>query len=229
MFFGELLRYTYHVQFKEGTVSSFYEDRIIEEPYTGHLKTKAPAPYTVERVKSIGAVSTGFAEVPITTRDFFNESAESTKIRNVTHKDVTSKHFINWFFSLEDWVGNNPSRFPFDMIIHNDEFSVYGYYNGDKLDGIIRVDKYDDYCEISFFCVNQSLQHQGVGQFLFQFALNRFGDKKLILDVYTDNAPAIHIYKKYGFRVTGIGYGKGYNPESPHYIMQREPHLQQSA
>ena len=107
--------------------------------------------------KEIGVASTAFTEADLATFDFYYESIKSeliklesinlsptqppstqpSPIREVTHKDVTSKHFIDWFFELDDWVGNDPEGFPFDMIVHNEYFSVYGYFNNnDKLDGI---------------------------------------------------------------------------------------------
>ena len=82
-FFNELLRYTYHVQFKDGAVSSFYEDNIVEEPYTGHLKKSAG--YTTEMIKKIGAVSTGLTEAGNLVHDILKESATSGTIREMTH------------------------------------------------------------------------------------------------------------------------------------------------
>lgn len=116
----------------------------------------------------------------------------------------------------------NPCQFPYEMITHNDEFYVYGYFNNDKLDGIIRVDEHSDNYELSFFFVNKALQNQGIGQFLFQSILDRFNDKKLVLYVYKNNYRAIYFYKKYAFKITGTDYGFGYDPDLPHYIMQRD-------
>ena len=221
-FFSELLKYTYHVQFKDGAVSSFYEGNIKEEPYICHLKAKKSTVYTVEMVKDVGAVSTGFIEAGDVSHDFLKEATMLGTIREVAYEDVTNKHFINWFFALDDWVGNNPDKFPFYEIVHNDGFHVYGYFNGDKLNGIIRVDDYGDRYNISFFSVNKSLQHQGIGQRLFQAILSRFNDKAIILGVYTDNACAIHIYKKYGFRIMGSGPRNSWRPTAQSYEMRRE-------
>lgn len=107
------------------------------------------------------------------------------------------------------------------MIIHSDEIYVYGYFQDHKLNGIIRVDDYDDRYELSFFFVNTAFQ-KGVGQYLFQSILRRFKDKKLILYVYKDNIRAIRIYEKYGFKVVDTAYGLGYTPDKPHYVMQKD-------
>jgi hypothetical protein len=36
-----------------------------------------------------------------------------------------------------------------------------------------------------------------------------------------DNRPAIHIYKKYGFKIVGTCYGRGYFPKIPYYVMEK--------
>ena len=176
--------------------------------------------YLAKSIKSIGLISSIFTEENDTYETFI-ESAEPSGIKEVTRKDVTGKHFVNWFFEMDDWKNVPPEEFPFSEIINSEEFYVYGYFNDNKLDGIIRVEDYGDYYELSYFFVNKELQHQGIGQCLFQFVLNSFRDKKLILYVYKDNSPAIHIYKKYGFKIIGTDDGKGFRPYAPHYIMQR--------
>jgi len=107
------------------------------------------------------------------------------------------------------------------VIAYSEYYPVYGFFNNGNLDGIICVEVYDENYVLSNFFVNKTFQHQGLGQYLFRFILGKFNDKKIILYVYTDNDPAIHIYKKYGFKITGMDNGRGVNPESPHYIMQK--------
>jgi ribosomal protein S18 acetylase RimI-like enzyme len=217
---NEFTGHTYYIQFKGGAVASFFEANIKEEPHTALLKKQGSAEYT-ETIRNIGAISTVFTESE--TCEFYKESADLSSIRAVTRKDVTSKHFTDWFFKMDDFAGISPNQFPFSLITHGVKYQkAYGYFNGGKLDGIIRVGEHIDHYELSFFFVNKSLQQQGIGQCLFQYVLKRFTDKKLILYVYKDNNPAIHIYKKYGFNVAGVDYGKGYKPKSAHYIMQRD-------
>jgi ribosomal protein S18 acetylase RimI-like enzyme len=105
------------------------------------------------------------------------------------------------------------------------KWMIGNYFNNGNLDGIICVDEWDDRYILSNFFVNESLQRQGLGQYLFRYVLDRYNDKKIILYVHTNNNPAIHIYKKYGFKITGMDNGRGVNPESPHYIMTRDVHL----
>ena len=176
---------------------------------------------TVKRLiaKRIGSISSFFTEAPET----FTEATELTKIKKVTRKDVVSKYFMDWFFKMDDWADITPEEFPFYMITNSDGINVYGYFNGDKLDAIIRVgDLVNDEYELSFFFVNKALQHQGIGQRLFKAMIDKFADKDLILYVYTDNYPAVHIYKKYGFKQVRVEYGRGYKPSAPHYVMRKE-------
>ena len=175
-------------------------------------------PISAEAVKNISTISTTFTEVTI-----FNEATELSKIKEVTRKDVKSKHFIDWFFKLENWIDSTPKTFPYSMITHSANGYVYGYFNDDKLDGIIRVDECSDRCDISFFCINKSSQQQGIGQYLFKYILNKFRDKILILYVYTDNSPAIHIYEKYGFKKMEVVDGAGYYPDKSAYMMKKDP------
>ena len=171
---------------------------------------------------NIGAISTVFLEAGINAGKILKESAKTSVIREVTHNDVTSKHFADWFFKMADWADIKQKDFPFDMITHSDEACVYGYFNNDRLDAIIKAEENDDSYELSFFFVNRAIQLRGIGQLIFQYVLNKFKNKKLILYVYKDNNPAIHIYQKYGFKNVGVGFGRGYRPKSPHYIMQRD-------
>jgi len=177
-----------------------------------------------ENYHKIGLVSKVFAEAKILDFEYYNENIQPSAIRETTYEDVTSKHFIKWFFADEDWLGAGvgPEDFDFNIISHCKEKYVYGYFNGDNIDGIMRVDEYDDNYMLSFFITNDSLQNQGIGQSLLQSILQKFTDKKITLRVYTDKDKAIYIYKKYGFEIVDTGYGSGPHPSSPHYVMQRD-------
>ena len=172
--------------------------------------------------RKIGLVSKVFTNAKIKDFEYYNETAQSSSVRETTYEDVTSEYFIRWFFADEDWLGDKQEDFDFNMITHCEDKYVYGYFNGDNIDGIIRIDEYDDNYMLSFFITNVSLQNQGIGQSLLQSILHKFTDKKITLCVYTDNDKAIYIYKKYGFEIVDTGYGSGPHPSSPHHVMQRD-------
>ena len=207
---------SYLVKFRDGQVSSFFESSVVERPYTGHLKK------TLQDYVNIGAIISGFVEAEFYGAEILREATGSYSIRPVTQEDVASKHFRDWFFKIADMVDEDPKQFPFEIITHCEYFHVYGYFHGDNLDAIIKVVEDDDDYELTWFFVNGAVQGRGIGQRLFQFVLNKYVDKKLTLSVYKDNDPAIHIYKKYGFKIVGIGIGNCYKPDAPFYIMQRD-------
>jgi len=219
---NDVTGYTYHIQFKGGSVSSFSEASIREEPYTTRLKKIETAEFSPETIKSMGAISTVFTEAGSSVYKVCKEAAQLFQIRETIREDVTNEYFIDWFFKLENWVNVGPEQFPFDLLIHSDEVPVYGCFYGGKLDAIIRIDEYRADCEISFFAVNPSIQNRGIGQHLFQYVLKRYSDRPLTLHVYTDNSTAIHIYEKYGFKIIAGGYGEGPYPTKPSYTMRRD-------
>jgi len=298
MVMGDFVGYKYYVKFRDGEVPTFFEENIVAEPYTGHLrksylhrpdlhkpdlhkpekhydehaanskkyaidkikdlssiptadKLKRMDEVQIDKIKEIGSTLTAFTEADINTIDFYIENVDKyanflagkpPSIREVHHKDVTSNHFVRWFFSLENWVYCKAVDFPFNMIIHNDSHSVHGYFSGansskpcnavhaakssDKLDGLFRIDDYDDYYSLSFFCINPSLQGQGIGQHLLQYAINTFADKSMELCVRKDNKAAIHIYQKFGFEIIGSGQDRGFGGRSKtlieNYVMWRD-------
>ena len=175
--------------------------------------------FRVENFKHRGLISTAFVEV---AEVILEAEDMSYRIRPVACHHVTSKHFIDWFFKLDNWVDVPPEVFNFSIITNNKNHEVYGYFNGDKLDGIVRLDEMGDYVEISFFCINPAIQGQGIGQQLLKFVLDKYADTKLVLYVYMDNKPAIHIYKKYGFKIMKSGSGIGITPEKSYYTMQKK-------
>ena len=201
----------YLVRFTDGQKASFFEANLRKAPDKGDMEK------TLKDLTRIGSISTYFVEAR-----FYIESDALSNIREVTHRDVTSGHFAYWFFKTLDFEDYSPRDFPFISITHSDEINVYGYFNGNKLDGIIRVDEYEDTYVLSFFYVNEAVQNQGIGQYLLRFVLDKFKDKNQSLYVYKDNARAIYIYKKYGFKIAGEGYDRGYRPGALHYLMVRD-------
>jgi ribosomal protein S18 acetylase RimI-like enzyme len=66
---------------------------------------------------------------------------------------------------------------------------------------LIRID--DETYELSKMAVTEKFQGKGIGKMLIEFSINQVkesGMKKLILYSSTKLLPAIHLYRKYGFR-----------------------------
>jgi ribosomal protein S18 acetylase RimI-like enzyme len=151
--------------------------------------------------------------------DYINNSEND--IYALNRKDVTSPYFVKWLFQTDEFSGDDPEKFNFDILIHNpnDGNFVYGYYTN-NLDGIIRVQyrKDEDYYAISMLFVNSKIQGSGIGQKLLKFAIDKFGDKKLKLNVFTFNKRAIHIYKKYGFQIEDTIKVEAEPGEDPRFV-----------
>jgi len=220
---SELIPFRSKIRFSKGVLVTEATIRALSAN-AASVKKKEPRDLTLETVRSIGLISDIITEVGSRFDKYYNESAAQSSIKKVSRDDVTNKYFVDWFFKVGDWAGIDPKQFPFEEITCGDDFYVFGYFDNNKIEGIIRIDYYDDSYVISFFAVNKRYQSQGIGQYLLQFVLDHFDDKKIVLYVYKDNESAIHIYKKYGFKITGVDKGRGYDPESPHYIMIKDAH-----
>lgn len=65
-------------------------------------------------------------------------------------------------------------------------------------------------CASIGMAVHDAFQNRGVGTALMaavvELADNWLGLRRLELSVYTDNAPAIHLYQKFGFRIEGTAH-----------------------
>ena len=81
---------------------------------------------------------------------------------------------------------------------------AYGYFDNGKLEGVIRVTYTDgeDFYGLSSLYVNPQKWNHGIGTSLIKFALKKYGNHKLILNVFEKNEKAISIYKKFGFKIT---------------------------
>lgn len=123
-------------------------------------------------------------------------------IRELNREDVTNPYFVRWFFKQKDFQDMEPEQFNFDILIHdgNTNFS-YGCFIDNKLEGIIRLIKHDEYFEISMLYVDSDIFNHGVGQYLLEYTLNKFKNEKLRLKVFEWNKKARYIYEKYGFKI----------------------------
>lgn len=126
------------------------------------------------------------------------------EIRVPTREDYLNPEFVKWvLFKTEEFEDDEPETFDFSVFETNPTIRnyVYGYFINDIMRGFIRIrykDTFNAYA-ISLLFVDPSFHNLGIGSKLLQFVIDQFGNKDIVLNVFTDNSIAIHIYKKFGF------------------------------
>lgn len=126
------------------------------------------------------------------------------EIRVPTREDYLNPEFVKWLlFKTEEFEDDEPETFDFSVFETNPTIRnyVYGYFINDIMRGFIRIrykDTFNAYA-ISLLFVDPSFHNLGIGSKLLQHAIDQFGNKDIVLNVFTDNSVAIHIYKKFGF------------------------------
>ena len=130
------------------------------------------------------------------------EDIQNFEIRMIGEKDYTNPKFLEWLYKLDEFQPEE-QELVFNMLRTNTTHGnyVYGYFINDIMRGFIRIrykDTFNAYA-ISLLFVDPSFHNLGIGSKLLQFVIDQFGNKDIVLNVFTDNSIAIHIYKKFGF------------------------------
>lgn len=123
------------------------------------------------------------------------------EIRVPTREDYLNPEFVKWLlFKTEEFEDDEPETFDFSVFETNPTIRnyVYGYFIDNIMRGIIRI-KGIKPCIVDMLFVDPSFHNLGIGSKLLQFVIDQFGNKDIVLNVFTDNSIAIHIYKKFGF------------------------------
>ena len=155
--------------------------------------------------------SNGFDDIQFSTDSNFgygmslNEYVQSWHfkdydIRLTSSEDIHSDYFLNWILALDEWSDTTKKTFPFDRYENgHKENVIFGYYDGNKLNGIIRMVEHDDYYELNALYVNEKVHNKGIGSKLIRTILKYYGHKDIEVDVFADNSRVIHLYDKFGF------------------------------
>lgn len=120
-------------------------------------------------------------------------------IRIATEKDYTNTNFLDWLYKLDEFDSDEQDTI--FGLFHSG--ITYGYFINDIMRGFIRIlyNDLSDMYSINMLFVDKSFQNCGIGSKLLKLAVNKFGNKDIVLNVFTDNNVAIHVYKKFGFVV----------------------------
>lgn len=133
-------------------------------------------------------------------------------IRKVIEKDYTNIKFLSWLYDLDEFNSDEQDTI-FNLFRTG---TTYGYFINNIMRGFIRI-IYNvslDVYSINMLFVDTSFQNCGIGSELLQLAINKFNDKDIVLNVFTDNYIAINLYKKFGFVIEGI-VDCSHEPECP--------------
>nr|DAS77833.1 MAG TPA: acetyltransferase domain containing protein [Caudoviricetes sp.] len=123
-------------------------------------------------------------------------------IRKVTEKDYTNTNFLSWLYKLDEFNSDEQDTI-FNLFRTG---MIYGYFVNDIMRGFIRVCYNDlsDVYSVNMLFVDGSFHNCGIGSTLLQLAIDKFEHKDMVLNVFTDNNIAIHLYKNFGFVIEGI-------------------------
>jgi len=150
-------------------------------------------------------------------------------IRPLLEKDVTSPYFIKWLFGKGQFEDDDPKDYNYKEVIYDDKLGnySYGYFDGDKLEGTIRITYTDgeDFYGLSYLYVNPKKWNQGIGKKLINFVLKKYGNKKYVLNVLEKNKKAISIYTNYGFKITKLVKG---DTEDDNYLVMEKMEVKQN-
>lgn len=126
------------------------------------------------------------------------------EIRVPTEKDYLNPEFVKWLlFKTEEFEDDEPETFDFSIFKTNPTIKnyVYGYFIDNIMRGVIRI-KYQRRMKtynVDMLFVDPSFHRKRIGITLLQYAIDKFGKYDMMLYVFSDNAPAINLYKKCGF------------------------------
>lgn len=88
-----------------------------------------------------------------------------------------------------------------ERMLHHELSRGWGWIDGEPANGYILVRADDDLLDITRLGVRKTAQKQGIGRRLLETALVE--GKSMLLTVGKDNAPALRLYRKYGFEIVG--------------------------
>ncbi len=94
---------------------------------------------------------------------------------------------------------------------------------GDRVDGYagLAVTAPDE-SWVQNIAVRRSAQKRGIGRRLLEALLERAGERKVLLEVAVDNAPAQHLYATYDFEPVGIRRGYYQPSNTDALVMMRD-------
>ena len=101
----------------------------------------------------------------------------------------------------------------------NPNETIYIYKENNINKGFIHIQNGLDIIDLLNIIVKPEYQNQGIGSVLLKYIIDNKQDKKIMLEVRSNNINAIKLYQKYDFKIINIR--KNYYKDDDAIIMER--------
>lgn len=102
-------------------------------------------------------------------------------------------------------------------------FHYVAVRDGDQVVGYAGLATHPEVAEVQTIGVDPRFQGVGIGRRLMTELVGTAGDRQILLEVRTDNAPALGLYRAFGFEIAGVRR-RYYQPSGADaYTMVRTP------
>ena len=135
-------------------------------------------------------------------------------IRRIRKEDIP---FVNDI--VKNYDKDFMHHYTLDMYLESDVYLMYLYEEENIIKGFIICNHLFENLEILLLFVKEEYRNLGIGKKLVEFLYN-IGEDKISLEVSVENMPALHLYKKLGFRE--IGTRKKYYKGIDALIMEKK-------
>lgn len=129
-----------------------------------------------------------------------------------------TKEEVQEVIQLGTMLNPNFSKlFHIDNLNSNETIYIYKENNINK--GFIHIQNGLDIIDLLNIIVKPEYQNQGIGSVLLKYIIDNKQDKKIMLEVRSQNINAIKLYQKYDFKIINIR--KNYYKDDDAIIMER--------
>ena len=136
-------------------------------------------------------------------------------IREAEYKDINELNKLGI-----ELIPNFLKTYELNNYINNSNYVVL-IYEEDNIEAFLLIRNNFDFYEIEALYVNEKYRKKGIASKLLTFFLDNYSkkDEEIILEVNTNNEPAINLYKKFAFFV--INTRKKYYNNEDAFVMKR--------
>ena len=136
-------------------------------------------------------------------------------IREAEYKDINELNELG-----TKLIPNFLKTYDLNNYINNSNYIIL-VYEEENIEAFLLIRKNLDFYEIEALYVNENYRKKGIASKLLTFFLDNYSkkDEEIILEVNTNNEPAINLYRKFAFFV--INTRKKYYNSEDAFVMKR--------